>query len=79
MSKNSLLSVLAIISLWVLVSCGGGAKYSKLQGSTMGTYYSITYGEGESCSPQKKAVDKLLAHINSVMSCLLYTSDAADE
>ena len=34
----------------------------------MGTYYSITYGEGESCSPQKKAVDNLLAHINSVMS-----------
>jgi len=34
----------------------------------MGTYYSITYGEGDSCSPQKKAVDNLLAHINSVMS-----------
>ena len=68
MSKNGLLSVLAIISLSGLVSCGGGAKYSKLQGSTMGTYYSITYGEGESCSPQKKAVDNLLAHINSVMS-----------
>jgi len=40
----------------------------------MGTYYSITYGEGDSCSPQKKAVDNLLAHINSVMST--YESDS---
>jgi len=40
----------------------------------MGTYYSITYGERESCSPQKKMVDDLLAHINSAMST--YESDS---
>ena len=74
MSKKSLLSVLAIISLSGLVSCGGGAKDSRLQGATMGTYYSITYGEGESCSPQKKGVDNLLGRINSVMST--YESDS---
>ena len=68
MFKDSLLSVLAIMSLCGLASCGGGAKYSKFQGSTMGTYYSITYREGDSCSPHKEVVDNLLVHINSVMS-----------
>ena len=38
----------------------------------MGTYYSVTYGEGESCSAEK--ADNLIAHINSVMST--YESDS---
>ena len=68
MFKNSLLNLFAIISLCGVVACGGGANYSRLQGSTMGTYYSITYKEDGSCSPQKKAVEDLLTGINRSMS-----------
>ncbi len=61
----------------VLLLCAAcdGPSYERIQGETMGTYYSISYRASASCRPDSQELARTLDRINGVMSTYLATSE----
>ena len=52
-----------------------GPGYERLQGETMGTYYSVSYRASATCRPDAQHLAGTLERINAVMSTYLDTSE----